>query len=64
LFGFINNGPGVDEERVYFVFRNNTGPNEGNGRIIALDKATGTLLWQHDLPHGKGNTAPVPAGCA
>lgn len=50
----------MDEERVYFVFRNNAGPNQGDGRIIALDKATGRLLWQQDLPHGKGNTAPVP----
>lgn len=59
--GFINNGPGVDENHVYFVFRNNQGPNRGNGQVVALNKATGDLVWQQPMA-GKGNTAPVPMG--
>lgn len=58
---FINQGPGVDEERVYFLFRNNRGPNDGNGQLVALNKATGELVWQRPLEY-KGNTAPVPLG--
>lgn len=61
--GFINNGPGVDENHVYFVFRNNRGPNNGNGQVIALNKLTGDLVWQQPMT-AKGNTAPVPMGCA
>jgi outer membrane protein assembly factor BamB len=58
---FINQGPGVDEEHVYFVFRNNRGPNEGGGQVVALNKATGELVWQRPMEF-KGNTAPVPLG--
>jgi outer membrane protein assembly factor BamB len=60
--GFINNGPGVDEERVYFVFRNSQGPARGNGIVFALNKATGQIVWQQSMP-AWGNTAPVPMGC-
>jgi outer membrane protein assembly factor BamB len=60
--GFINNGPGVDEDRVYFVFRNNQGPNKGGGYVVALNKATGAVVWQRAMEF-KGNTAPVPMGC-
>lgn len=56
---FINNGPGVDEDKVYFVFRNNQGPNKGTGHVVALNKATGALVWQQTM-EAKGNTAPVP----
>lgn len=56
---FINNGPGVDEDKVYFVFRNNQGPNRGGGHVVALNKATGQVVWQHSM-EWKGNTAPVP----
>lgn len=58
---FINQGPGVDEEHVYFVFRNNAGPNQGNGQVVALNKATGELVWQRPMEF-QGNTAPVPLG--
>ncbi len=58
---FINNGPGVDENHVYFVFRNNRGPNQGGGHVVALNKATGTLVWERPMEF-KGNTAPVPMG--
>jgi outer membrane protein assembly factor BamB len=60
--GFINNGPGIDENHVYFVFRNNEGPNQGPGHVVALDKATGNLVWQQPIAF-RGNTAPVPMGC-
>ncbi|HEY3368629.1 MAG TPA: PQQ-binding-like beta-propeller repeat protein [Symbiobacteriaceae bacterium] len=56
---FINNGPGIDVDRVYFVFRNNQGPDVGPGQIVALDKGTGRLIWQQPM-NAKGNTAPVP----
>lgn len=59
---FINNGPGVDEDKVYFVFRNNLGPNTGPGQVVALNKATGDLAWQQPMQY-QGNTAPVPMGC-
>jgi outer membrane protein assembly factor BamB len=58
---FINNGPGVDENQVYFVFHNDQGPNQGTGHIVALNKATGELLWQQPMDF-MGNTAPVPMG--
>ncbi|MDF2629918.1 MAG: hypothetical protein K0R39_3749 [Symbiobacteriaceae bacterium] len=61
---FINNGPGVDENNVYFVYRNDQGPNKGGGHVVALNKATGALVWQRDMGDFKGNTAPVPMGCA
>jgi outer membrane protein assembly factor BamB len=59
---FINNGPGVDENNVYFVYRNDQGPNKGGGHIVALNKATGDLVWRRDMGDFKGNTAPVPMG--
>ncbi|HWI64195.1 MAG TPA: PQQ-binding-like beta-propeller repeat protein [Symbiobacteriaceae bacterium] len=59
---FINNGPGVDEDKVYFVYRNDQGPNRGGGHIVALNKATGELVWRRDMGDFKGNTAPVPMG--
>lgn len=59
--GFINNGPGVDEDRVYFVFRNSEGPNRGNGHVVAIHKATGELVWRQPMSF-RGNTAPVPMG--
>lgn len=58
---FINNGPGVDEDRVYYVFRNNQGPNRGPGHVVALNKATGALVWERSMEF-RGNTAPVPMG--
>jgi hypothetical protein len=58
---FINSGPGLDEDRVYFVFRNNQGFNQGGGQIVALSKQTGQLEWQRSLSY-QGNTAPVPLG--
>jgi outer membrane protein assembly factor BamB len=61
--GFINNGPGIDEDRVYFVFRNNQGRNEGGGYVVALNKATGEVVWRRSMEF-RGNTAPVPMGCA
>ncbi|HYF95734.1 MAG TPA: PQQ-binding-like beta-propeller repeat protein [Symbiobacteriaceae bacterium] len=59
---FINNGPGVDEDKVYFVYRNDRGPNQGGGYLVAMGKATGQVAWQHDMGDFKGNTAPVPMG--
>ena len=56
---FINNGPGVDENQVYFVFRNNQGPNVGGGQVIAINKATGQVAWSRAMEFD-GNTAPVP----
>ncbi len=58
---FINNGPGVDEDKVYFVFRNNAGPNQGGGQVVALNKATGQVSWTQPMDY-QGNTAPVPMG--
>jgi|GEM_PF-5742570 len=60
---FINSGPGIDENNVYFVFRNNKGPNVGAGHVVALDKRTGGLVWERTM-EAKGNTAPVPVGYA
>lgn len=58
---FINNGPGVDDTRVYFVFRNREGPNQGAGAVVALNKGTGEPAWQRPMEF-PGNTAPVPMG--
>lgn len=58
---FINSGPGVDEDRVYFVFRNREGPNKGSGAVVALNKGTGQPVWEQPMDF-EGNTSPVPMG--
>jgi len=60
---FINSGPGVDEDQVYFVFRNREGPDQGAGQVVALNKGTGAPAWQRPMEFA-GNTAPVPMGWA
>lgn len=55
--GFINMGPGVDIEHVYFALRDPGG--SGHGSLVALRKRSGVEAWSVPLP-GDGNTAPVP----
>jgi len=52
---FINNSPVVYENTVYFALRSDRG---GSGRIVALNKFTGQLLWSKALI-GQTGTAPV-----
>lgn len=55
--GFINKGPGVSPEEVYFAARSPGGT--GTGNLLAVHKRTGEVAWSVVLP-GDGNTAPVP----
>ena len=42
--------PATDGDRVFVVGR--------NGRLVAIDAASGRVAWQHDLPREFGATAP------
>ncbi len=49
----ISTTPSVDRDFVYF------GSEAG---ITALQRETGKIVWQHGIPHGAGESAPVPVG--